>query len=198
MMRWKARALGTSARAFRWSASQSAIYSPLKQTRNPDRTGNLLPVLVQLDFCVGLDEDLDQHDAIIGAAPDTLHEAGISDAPLVLDVAKLRDIDASRAGGRRGEGKALTHGGQLTGSSGEVIVRMLAAKDQAPEAQPSSFWGSQHKKRRVGVMFKLRSATVLVYETFGGQAVAISSRLESWVLRRDAGRHLGFALSGRG
>ena len=73
-------------------------------------TYNLLLVLVQLHFGVGLHEHLDQNHAVLVPAADALHEARISDALFVLDVLQLRNVYARRAGRRRGEREPLAHG----------------------------------------------------------------------------------------
>jgi hypothetical protein len=73
-------------------------------------TSYFLLVLAQLDIRVRLDQHLDKHDAAIRPTANTLHEAGVPNALLVLDVAELRDIDAGRASRWRGEGESLTHG----------------------------------------------------------------------------------------
>lgn len=76
------------------------------------RAYDLPSVLVELDFGKGLDEDLYENDGILVAGADTLHEARIAYAPLVLDILQLGDVDAGRARRGRRQGKALAHGGQ--------------------------------------------------------------------------------------
>lgn len=75
------------------------------------RTYELLSVPLDVDVAKGLHENLDQHYAVLVPAPDALHEAGITDAALVLHVLELGDVDARRASRRRGEREALAHGG---------------------------------------------------------------------------------------
>ncbi len=74
-------------------------------------TYDLLLVLVELDVGEWLDEQLDEHDCVLVAGPDALHEPRITDAPLVLDILQLRNVDAGRARRGRGEREALAHGG---------------------------------------------------------------------------------------
>lgn len=78
-----------------------SCWCPRGRSRGPAEwayhTDHLSPVLVKLDLGVGLHQDLDQDHAIIGAAADTLHKAGIADAPFILDIAQMRNVDARRA-----------------------------------------------------------------------------------------------------
>lgn len=81
-------------------------------------TNNLSLVLLKLDVAVRLDEDLDEHNAMLVPAADAFHEARIADTLLVLHVLKLRNIYTRRSRGGGREREALAHGGGCWGVGG--------------------------------------------------------------------------------
>lgn len=58
-------------------------------------------VLVKLDFGKGLDKDLDKHNGILVAGPDTLHEPRITYALFIANILQLRNIYTGGACRRR-------------------------------------------------------------------------------------------------
>lgn len=113
MTRWKPRALGTPASAFRCSVCGRRVsFVPSRTPQWDYHTYDLLLVLVELNVRERLDEQLDEHDGILVAGPDALHEPRIAYAPLILDILQLRNVDAGRARRGRSQREALAHGGR--------------------------------------------------------------------------------------
>lgn len=72
-------------------------------------TDYALLVFIKLDAQEWLSNNFDQYDTMFLATPDTLHKACIANSLLVLHIAQLINVDASRGDGRRRQREALTH-----------------------------------------------------------------------------------------